>query len=99
MADLVLWSSKLCAAGTIVRPRRPLAPAAAGGEAALLRSRGRSGLPAGSAAAGAEPPLPAQPAPTLAVQRLHQAVGDGVAQGHDLVIVQQAEQVTAALRL
>lgn len=37
--------------------------------------------------------------PTLAVHRLHQAVGDGVAQGHDLVIVQQAEQVPAALRL
>lgn len=43
--------------------------------------------------------LPPAGAPTLAVHRLHQAVGDGVAQGHDLVIVQQAEQVSAALRL
>lgn len=36
---------------------------------------------------------------TLAVFRLHQAVGDGVAQGHDLVVIQQAEQVTTALSL
>lgn len=35
----------------------------------------------------------------MAVHRLHQAVGDGVAQGHDLVIVKQAEQIPAALRL
>lgn len=36
---------------------------------------------------------------TLAVFRLHQAAGDGVAQGHDLVGLQQAEQVTTALSL
>lgn len=75
----------------------------------LRKLQSRSGVPASSgpwrpsSVSGPARPLrrrlPPAGAPTLAVHRLHQAVGDGVAQGHDLVIVQQAEQVPAALRL
>lgn len=85
-------STKLDRDSTTVRRTSVPGPGSAGEEAAEQWSDSPERPFRGAAPPDATPGVTRPPpAPTLAVHRLHQAVGDGVAEGHDLVIVQHAE--------